>query len=167
MTVIRPNFRNGFYAGLLVAIMAGVYVLHLWKPEQQVELHSVHLLHAIERRDADAIGEFIDVNYQDQWQHDRTLLLERLRAALRYTRNLHLEPHEPIVVPVSGDCEWQARITVAGEQNEVVTLIANRINPLKEPFLLQWRKQSWKPWDWKLIHASNEALELPAEGWLE
>ncbi len=42
-------------------------------------------------------------------------------------------------------------------------MITDRINPLNEPFRLQWRKQSWKPWEWKLVHASNEALDLPAD----
>ncbi len=163
MTIIRPSFRNGFYAGLLVAIVAGIYLLQLWKPERQIELHSLHFLHAIERNDPEAIGDFIDPAYQDQWQHDRALLLARLRAVLGYTRNLHLEPHEPLVVPTSAGPEWQGRITVSGDENEVMRLISDRINPLKEPFRLQWRKQSWKPWDWKLIHVSNEALDLAAD----
>ncbi len=165
MTIIRPSFRNGFYAGLLVAIVAGIYLLQLWKPERQIELHSLHFLHAIERNDPEAIGDFIDPAYQDQWQHDRALLLARLRAVLGYTRNLHLEPHEPLVVPTSAGPEWQGRITVSGDPSEVMTVITERINPLKEPFHLRWRKQSWKPWEWKLIHASNDALELPADGW--
>ncbi len=163
MTITGPSFRNGFYAGLLMAIVAGIYLLQLWQPERQIELHSLHLLRAIERNDAGAIGDFIDSDYKDQWQHDRPLLLARLRAVLRYTRNLHLKPREPLVVPTSSGPEWRARITASGDENEVMRMITDRINPLNEPFRLQWRKQSWKPWEWKLVHASNEALDLPAD----
>ena len=165
MTITRASFRNGFFAGVLVAIVLGIYLIQLWKPERQIELHSLRLLRAIEQNDAAALGDFVDPTYRDQWQHDRALLLARVRAVVCYTRHLHLEPREPIIIPTANGPEWRARITVTGDPNEVMTVITERINPLKQPFRLEWRQQSWKPWDWKLIRASNEELELPASGW--
>ena len=155
------SFRAGLYGGVIVAVALGVYLLQLWQSDKQVELHSAHLLHAIEQKDWRAIGEFIDPAYQDQWHQDRTVLLTRMRAVLAYARNLHLQAHEPLVLATENGSEWRARIVVSGEDNELTSLIKARINPLQEPFRLQWRQQSWKPWDWKLIRASNEALELP------
>ena len=29
------------------------------------------------------------------------------------------------------------------------------------PFELEWRRQSAKPWDWKLVRVSNASLEIP------
>lgn len=160
-TTVQISFRIGFYAGLIAAIALGAYLIQLWQPERQVELHTASLLKAIEQKDWPTIGKLIDPAYADQWHHDRALLLARLRAILQYTRNLHLTTHEPLVVATESGPEWMARITVAAEENELTAMIKGRVNPLKEPFRLQWRQQSWKPWDWKLVGASNEALDLP------
>lgn len=159
--ITRASFRNGFYAGLLVAIAIGVYLLQLWQADRQLELHSAHFLEAVERKDWSEIEEFVDPAYRDQWGHDRALLIARMRAVLRYTRNLRLEAHEALPIPSGDHGEWRAQVTASGEENELMTLIKQHINTLEEPFHLQWRRQSWKPWDWKLIGVTNPALELP------
>ncbi len=158
---LSPNFRNGFYAGLLFTVIAGIYLIRLWQPERQVELHALHLLEAIGERDWGAVAEFIDPEYRDQWQHDRLLLLARLRLVGGYTRDLRLDPHEPLVIETDGGPEWRARITARGDEGEMIALIKQHLNLIDDPFRLQWRQRSWKPWDWKLVHASNEALVLP------
>ena len=43
------SFRIGFYAGLIVAVIWGIYLVRLWQGQRQVELHSVHLLAQIEK----------------------------------------------------------------------------------------------------------------------
>jgi hypothetical protein len=54
-----------------------------------------------------------------------------------------------------------ARISVEGDDSEVMAEIKQRINSLTTPFKLQWRRQSAKPWDWKLVHVSNRELQIP------
>src|SRR5438067_258883 len=71
------TFRNGFYAGLLIAVIWALYLARLWQGPRQVELHSIHLLAQIEKKDWKAVGEFISNDYQDRWGNDRALLLER------------------------------------------------------------------------------------------
>lgn len=166
MTITRPSFRNGLFGAALVAIILGMYLVQLWNPVRQIELHSLHLLRAIELNDALALGDFIDPTYRDQWQHDRALLLARVRALVAHARHLRFEPHEPIIIPVPNGFEWWARISATGDPGEVMTVISERINPLKQPFRLEWRQQSWKPWVWKLVREGNEELELPASGWM-
>ncbi len=39
-------------------------------------------------------------------------------------------------------------------------MIKQRVNHLPEPFVLEWRRISARPWDWKLVRVSNPALEL-------
>ena len=85
------SFRNGFYAGLVVAVIWGIYLVRLWQPQRQVELHSIHLLEQIEEEDWNAVGEFIGESYQDRWGNDRTLLLERLRQVFRALSNARVE----------------------------------------------------------------------------
>lgn len=161
MFFANSNFRHGLYAGLLVALGLSVYLFQLWAPEQQVRLHSAHLMAALEAQDWSGVQEFLDQSYEDQWGHDRALLLARLKQILPYARHLRIVAREIIVHTANGAGEWRARITVEADPNEVSALIIERINPLTEPFVLQWRQVSQKPWDWKLVRVANPALELP------
>ena len=161
MLITRTSFRKGFYAGALVAVAVGVYLLQLWQSDRQLELHSQHFIEAVAEKDWSEIEGFIDTGYSDQWGHDRAVLLARMRAVLQYTRTLQLEAHEPLPLPNGEQGEWRARITVDGDESEVTALIKQHINGLQEPFRLQWRRKSWKPWDWKLAGVTNSALELP------
>ena len=160
----NSSFRNGLYAGLLGAVGLGLYLFQLWAPEHQIRLHSAHLLAALEANAWPAATEFLDVSYEDQWGHDPALLITRLRQVLPYARHLRLTAHEIIVRAGQGLGEWRARVTVEADPNEVTALIKERINPLPEPFALQWRQNSKKPWDWKLTRVTNPALELTSEG---
>ena len=160
----NSSFRNGLYAGLLSAVGLGLYLFQLWTPEHQVRLHSAHLLAALEAKDWPAAEGFLDLSYEDQWGHDRTLLMTRLRQVLPYARHLRLDAREIIAHAEDGTGAWRARVTVEADPNEVTTLIKERINALPEPFALQWRQNSKKPWDWKLVRVTNPALELPSEG---
>lgn len=159
---MQVTFRNGFYAGLAVAVALGVYLFWLWQPERQVRLHSEHLIAAVEGQDWDDLAEFVDDSYQDKWGNDRPLLLARLREILSYTRNLRIETLGGGVSRLSGeDAEWNARVTVEADENELTALIKARVNRLETPFVFHWRHASGKPWDWKLVRVSNEGLELP------
>jgi len=156
------TFRDGFYAGLLLAVAAGTYLFQLWQPERQVKLHSQHLVSAFKERDKEALEGFIDLEYQDQWGHDRAQLVSRLDKVLRYTRDLQIQTQGAWVEISRDRGEWHARITVEGEPSEVNTLIAQHVNAVSEPFELQWRRRSWKPWDWKLVRVTNTEFQLPA-----
>src|ERR1043166_7573789 len=153
------NFRNGFYAGLLVALIAGLYLVRLWQPERQVELHSVHLLSQIEKKNWNAVGDFIGPEYQDRWGNDRVLLLERLREVFRSLPNARIEARSPLMRVGSGRGNWSAKITITGT-GEFASVIEARVNSLEPPFELEWKRGATWPWDWKFISVRNPALEI-------
>src|SRR4051812_8751715 len=158
---MQVTFRNGFYAGLALAILIAAYLFWLWRPERQVRLHNEHLLAAVESKDWSNFAEFIDDSYQDQWGNDRALLLTRLREILSYARNLRIDRLGVGVRPVGEEAECSARIRFEADENEVTTFIKDHVNTLDNPFVFRWRHGSSKPWDWKLTRVSNDALELP------
>lgn len=162
---MKPSFRNGFYAGLLVAFGLGLYLFQLWQPERQLRLHSAHLLEALEQSDWEDAKSFIAETYQDQWGHDRALALSRLREVLQYTRELQIDAQETGFGLSAEEGTWSARIRIEAEPNEVTIYLKERVNVVEEPFELSWRRQSWKPWDWKLTRVSNSAIELPTGGY--
>jgi hypothetical protein len=156
-------FREGFYVGLSIALLAGLSLLWLWRPERQVCYHSEHLLHAIEQKSWSRVGDFIADDYQDQWGNDRARLLERMREVLRYLRGLRIEAANVTVRIDNRRGYWTAKVRIDGEQSEVMAIVREQINPLPMPFELEWRRRSGKPWDWKLVRVSNSSLQLPAD----
>ena len=154
------TFRDGFIGGAILAIGLGVYLVWLWQPEHQVELHSDHFIHAIEEHDWKVVQNAIAADYTDDWGDNRERVLERMRQVLQFTRHMRIHPIAPITLVEGPRGSWTARIEVEGDESEVMAEIKQRVNPLPTPFKLQWRKQSAKPWDWKLVHVSNRELVL-------
>lgn len=153
------NFRNGFYAGLLLTLIVGLYLVRLWQPERQVQLHSAHLLSQIEQNDWSAVEEFIAPDYQDRWGNDYALLLERLRRVFRALSKPRLEAAAPSVRTADGQGYWTAKITLTGG-GEFAGVIERRVNSLEAPFELEWRRGATWPWDWKLVSVRNPELEV-------
>jgi hypothetical protein len=154
------SFRNGVYAGLLVAAIAGIWLATLWRPERQVRLHTAHLLSQIEKKNWRAVGDFIGDDYQDRWGNDRSLLVERTREIFRSLPNARIEASAAQVHTENRQGYWRAKIIVKGGPSEFTTLIEERVNSLPAPFELEWRRRSNKPWDWTLVCVRNEALEI-------
>ena len=100
------SFRNGFYAGLVLAAIWGVYLFRLWQPQRQIELHNLHLLARIERHDWKPAGEFIGDTYQDQWGNNRALLLERLPQVFRALGNTQIEVSDAAIRREQGRGYW-------------------------------------------------------------
>jgi hypothetical protein len=154
------TFREGFIGGAVLALGIGIYLVWLWRPDHQVELHADHFIRAIEDRDWTAVQNAVALDYSDDWGDNRDRLLERMRQVLQFIRHMRIRPIAPITLVEGPRGSWMARIEVEGDKNEVMMEIKGRINPLTTPFKLDWRRQSGKPWDWKLVHVSNRELIL-------
>jgi hypothetical protein len=152
------NFRNGFFAGLVVASVWGVWLALLWQPERQVRLHSAHLLEQIEKHDWKAVGDFVGTNYQDRWTNDRTRLLERLREAFRMLPNARIEATLPLIQTDGGRGHWSAKIKIKST-GDFSNYVESRVNSIEEPFELEWQRGDW-PWNWKLVTVRNSAFEI-------
>jgi hypothetical protein len=155
------TFRNGFWAGLIVAVGWGIYVALLWQAERQVELHTVHLLEEIETHDWKAVGEFVDKSYQDRWGNDRSLLMERLPQVFRALPKARIQVAQPAIRAAEGRGYWTAKITIQSS-GEFADYIQGRVNSLDEPFEFEWKRGAW-PWNWTLVSVRNSALEIPTD----
>jgi len=160
---VDSTFRNWFYAGGLFALALGLWLAHLWSPVNQVRLHSEHLIAQVKQRNWTAIGDFIAADYHDDWNNDRALLLARLRVALRLFSSLTITADTPQMRVEAPFAIWSAKIRIAGSGAEIRPEILERVNRLTRPFELSWRKESWQPWNWKLVQVRNQSLELPAD----
>jgi hypothetical protein len=152
------NFRNGFYAGLIVAAIWAVWLALLWQPERQIELHTTHLLEAIEKHQWKAVGDFVDTHYQDRWGNDRARLLERLHEVFRMLPNARIEARTPSIRTGDGRGHWSAKITIKST-GEFAEYVEGRVNSLDVPFEFEWHRGAW-PWNWTLASVKNPALEI-------
>ena len=155
------TFRGGFVGGAILSVGLGIYLVWLWRPDHQLQLHADHFIRAVQERDWSAVQNAIAADYTDDWGDNRERLLERMREVLRFTRNMRIQAIAPYTLVEDRSGSWVARIKVEGDESEVMAEIKQRINQLTTPFKLQWHRQSAKPWDWKLVHVSNRELQIP------
>jgi hypothetical protein len=160
---MRPEFRTGFRVGIGVALFTGIFLLRLWQPERQVRLHSEHLVRQIESRSWSRVGNFVATSYRDQWDEDRATLLARLHFAFRFFTDVEITADDPVVQAANGQGSWSAKIRIAGSGVEFVEEIKARANQVADPFVLHWRRETWRPWDWKLVSVTNPGFAIPAE----
>jgi hypothetical protein len=156
------SFRTGFYAGAFLALIMGIYLARLWGPGRQIELHTNHLLRSLETRDWQRFSALLAPDYRDQWDQDGPTVLARSRQVFSYLRGIELRPIEPVIESSGRNGSWQAQIELIGaENNELAGMVRDRLKNVHTPFRLEWRRESRKPWDWRLLRVSNEELNLP------
>jgi len=160
---VSISFRGGFYVGLALALCIGLYLVWLWRPERQIRRHTENFLHAIEHKNWTAAGDFIGSDYRDQWGDDRARVLERMREGFGYVRGIQIYASNTTVRIEPRRAKWIGKITIDGDEGEVMDALKERVNSLVTPFELEWRRLSAKPWDWKLVRVSNSALQIPAD----
>ena len=145
------------------ALGIGLYLLWLWRPEHQVRLHTKHFFDAIDGRNWETVAKFIGEDYRDQWEHDRTRLVERIREGFRWVRGSRITVPDAMVQVETSRAIWIGKIHVYSSDDGVMPMLDERVNKLAGPFELEWRHVSGKPWDWKLVRASNPSFQIPAD----
>ncbi len=156
------SFRGGFYGGLVAALLVGLFLIWLWRPERQVRRHTENFFHAIEHKNWAGAADFIASDYHDQWDNDRARVLERMPEGFRYVRGIKVSGFSVTVRVEQRRAEWTGRIWINGDGGEIAESLKERVNSLPTPFQLEWHRLSGKPWDWKLVRVSNSSLEIPA-----
>jgi hypothetical protein len=86
-----------------------------------------------------------------------------MQEGFRYVRRLRIIASNPSVWVETRRAVWISKIMVYSTDDGVMELLDERVNSLPEPFELEWHRLSGKPWDWKLVQASNSAFEIPAD----
>jgi hypothetical protein len=159
---VTITFRGAFIGGVALAICVGLYLIWLWRPERQVQLHTQNFFHAIDHRNWETVADFIGADYQDQWGDDRTRVLERMREGFRWVHGSTIIPSNVSVTTEGQRVLWTGKIMVYSTDDSVMQLLDERVNKLPTPFELEWHRLSGKPWDWKLVRLSNSGFEIPA-----
>ena len=86
-----------------------------------------------------------------------------MREGFRWVRGSTITSPDAVVQVETTRAIWIGKIKVYSSDDGVMQLLDERVNRLPAPFELEWRHVSGKPWDWKLVHVSNPAFQIPAD----
>ena len=150
----------GTAAGAIVIALL-IHCAALWQPERQVRLHQLHLLQSVEDRDWPRFADFIDDQYSDRWQHDKSFVTKESREVFRQFIWVTIQQQNDVIRMENGTATVAARLIVAGSGGPLGEMVKQRVNGLAAPFVFQWRNRSWKPWDWRLVQFDQPELEIP------
>jgi hypothetical protein len=159
------RLRKAIIGVSAVALCIALYLFWLWRPEHQASLHTEHFFRAIDGRNWENVADFVGEDYRDQWDQDRGRLLERIKEGFRSIRGSRITAPDSTVRVETSRAIWAGKINVYSSDDDVMQLLDERVNRLSTAFELQWHHVSRKPWDWKLVRASNPGFQLPADGY--
>jgi hypothetical protein len=160
---VTITLRGAVISGTAIAVSLAVYLLWLWRPEHQVRLHTQHFFHAIDGRNWETVAGLVGEDYRDQWEDDRSRLLQRMREGFRWVRGSAITAPDAAVRVETDRAIWTGKIKVYSSDDSVMQLLDERVNRLPAPFELEWHHISGKPWDWKLVRVSNPAFQIPTD----
>lgn len=143
-----------------MAVLIALWCFSLWQPERQLLLHHEHFIQAAEGRKWTRFAAFIDERYSDRWGHDKKFLVRESSEVLRqyFALTIQNEVTSSQLVPDGGLV--RARLKLDGNGTAIAGYATQAVNQLREPFVFEWKRQSWKPWDWQLVRADNPGLRL-------
>lgn len=145
----------------VAAVFGVVWVVAGWMPSAQVQKKTGQLLTAAGDRNWKSVGRFMSDEYRDAWGLDKEAALRLAGEAGRHFFALVITPAgEPVVVPDGDRMIWRGRLVFGGRGNAVGEAMLSRASEFREDFVFAWRRESWKPWDWKLVSVSQPELNI-------
>jgi hypothetical protein len=152
----KTKVRLAFAAAIVLACWSA----WLWQPERQVRLHHGNFLKAVERRSWSRMRNFLADNYSDRWGHDKEIVMQGVSSVFRQFIFVTVEHAERSIELGAGDATVRSMVKISGNGGALAQFAMTKVNKLSEPFEFEWRKQSWKPWDWQLVRVDHPSMEV-------
>lgn len=137
-------------------------MLWLWwcQPERQIPRAQRRLLSAVESRDFGAMAVLLADDYRDRWGHDKAIVLRDVQEVFGQFVLLTIEQRESTLALLADGWAVQEKIIIKGLGGALAIYARDRVNALREPFYMTWRRRGWKPWDWELTSVEQRELQL-------
>jgi len=159
--MIRLPLNAVLWGVAVLALAWLVWLMRLWSPEQQAELHTLNLLARASKQDWVAVGNMLAPDYRDAWEHGKERALADAEEFGRHFFSLRIGPVEQLTVQSEArTATVSARLGVYGSGTPMAHAIIEAAQELSEPFVFIWRKSGTWPWRWEL--ASVRQTELAA-----
>jgi hypothetical protein len=157
---VTPRVLALLFLALFTA--TALYSLWLWQPERQALKHQQSLLKAASNRNWKKVAALIGEEYKDQWGFDKKSAIREGREILRQFFVLEIQGETVAIEAGKNTIAILQRLTVDGKGTVVAEMVKGEVNKLRQPFHFEWKRQSWKPWDWQLVRTDNVELRIRA-----
>ncbi len=140
---------------LLVAALA--LGLPWLSSESGVERAWAGLARAIEKNDRERLTAYLAEDYNDAFGLDRAQAVE-LVASIRGQFIVCTIQRESPSRDLSQDkraAVTRALIRVGGHGSPVASAVVQTSQSTQTPTEFRWRRDTWKPWDWRLVSVDN------------
>lgn len=157
MNFTAPSRRTVLIAGgllLIVALLVGVPWL---SPTRGVQRAWDGVVAAIEDNDMEALGAYLGNDYKDGFDLDREGALGLAKQVRQQFMvcTIRRENAELSMDPSDKSAVTRALIRLGGHGTPVAqnAIAASAASQTATSF--RWRRNSWKPWDWRLVSVDN------------
>jgi hypothetical protein len=155
--VIRASWLLTAVVALLAAWL--VWLVLLWRPTNQVELHTRNLLARASARDWPAVEAMMSPDYRDVWGHDRSLAIDEARQLFSHFFALQIVALAPPRISAEdGDYLASAPIGVFGSGTAVAQAVIEEVREAGGETDFVWRKAGVWPWQWALAEVRHAEL---------
>ena len=157
MFIRLPDRRVLFVAGGAVFALALWLALPFFSPARGVERSWDALLDALADNDLERFGSFLGEDYADGFGFDRA---EALKLASEVRRHfvictIRRERSELVLDPLKKSAVTRGLIRLGGQGSPVAQGAIQASQSTDTPTAFRWRRNSWKPWDWRLTSIDN------------
>lgn len=158
MFIPRPSRGVALTLGALALGLVLWIALPFFSPTRGVERAWDDLLEAIEDNDAEELGRLLGQDYSDGFGLDRAGAIELARTIRGHfvVCELRRERSEVVMDPSEKSAATRALIRLGGNGTPVAQNAIQASAASQTPTSFRWRRNSWKPWDWRLVRVENE-----------
>ncbi len=156
--------RYRFPILLALILLLAIYLFGFrWRGIDKVIRRHDSFIEAIEEKDWGKCAKLVAPAYRDRWGFERSdilLTLEDVGRQFFIVLDLDWKTAETkwegSTVSISGHG------TFTGKGSPIASAIEARSKRYSsEPFTFFWKKQSFLPWDWKLVKIEHPRIEIP------
>lgn len=139
---------------ILLAIVLGLPWL---SPVRGVERAWGTLIDGVAENDFKDVTSVVAPDYKDGWGLTRDEVITLAQTVRRHfiTCTIARHPHKVDMSDDRHSATVKSVIRVNGTGSPVAQMIVQVSNQTQAETTFEWRRRSWKPWDWKLVSVAN------------
>lgn len=147
---------------LVLGAIAIIWLVVEMQPRHQAAKAFDTLIASAEARNWKSFRSVISNQYRDQWGMGADQLVEGASEALRQFFTLDIQMTQPQLTVVGNSAEVRCRPRLTGTGTPLAQMLVDRSAALQQDTVLTFRRESWKPWDWKLVSVAQPEVDLSA-----
>jgi hypothetical protein len=158
---MTKRVRLAVVAVLIPAVFLFFVSPYLQSSETQARKQQEKFVQLGAKRSWEDVKKLLAADYHDQWKQKPADAVDLCSKVLQGFIYLKID-WKPIDATVKGNTViLRGTAHMSGSGGGISQIVMDTVNQVKEPWVFTWRKDGWKPSDWKLISVENK--ELPNE----